>query len=275
MYGAAKVGKTTAAIQFPKPYLIDTEHGAENNKYTELLNKQGGVIFQTCDYDDMITEIKSLINEQHDYKTLIIDPLTTIYASVLDMETLKAERTKSAAFGRAYVETNKKMKRLNNLLLQLDMNVIITSHAKTEYSEDMVKLGETFDCYKKMDYLFDLIIQIKKERKAEIRTATIIGSRLEGFKENDCFEFSYAEIQKRYNSEIMEKSATPKNFATPNQINELKNLVSLLKIDEITQHKWLEKAQASSYDDLTEEKANVLIEFLLTKIEKAKETKHE
>jgi hypothetical protein len=28
-FGAAGVGKTTAAIQFPAPYLIDTERGAE------------------------------------------------------------------------------------------------------------------------------------------------------------------------------------------------------------------------------------------------------
>lgn len=31
-YGAAGVGKTTAAISFPSPYLIDTEKGAENTK---------------------------------------------------------------------------------------------------------------------------------------------------------------------------------------------------------------------------------------------------
>ena len=39
MYGTAGVGKTTAAISFPAPYLIDTERGAENDQYIEILDK--------------------------------------------------------------------------------------------------------------------------------------------------------------------------------------------------------------------------------------------
>jgi GTPase SAR1 family protein len=39
-YGAAGAGKTTAAIQFPRPYLIDTERGCENDSYTKLLENK-------------------------------------------------------------------------------------------------------------------------------------------------------------------------------------------------------------------------------------------
>ena len=56
-YGGAGVGKTTAAIQFPKPYLIDTEKGATNDQYLEILNKNGGVIFSTVDFDELVQEI--------------------------------------------------------------------------------------------------------------------------------------------------------------------------------------------------------------------------
>ena len=45
------------------------------------------------------------------------------------------------------------MKHLLSLLLRLDMNVIITAHSKNEYGNNMVVLGQTFDCYKKLDYL--------------------------------------------------------------------------------------------------------------------------
>ena len=77
-YGTAGAGKTTAALQFPRPYLIDTEKGAENDTYTKLLEKQGGVIFQTQDFDELLKEVKALLVEKHEFKTLIIDPLTTI-----------------------------------------------------------------------------------------------------------------------------------------------------------------------------------------------------
>ena len=39
MFGPAGVGKTTAAIQFPKSYIIDCEKGAEN--YDKLITASG------------------------------------------------------------------------------------------------------------------------------------------------------------------------------------------------------------------------------------------
>src|ERR1700749_274250 len=83
-YGAAGAGKTTAAISFPKPYLIDTEKGAENDQYVKALKKSGGVIFQTSAFEELITEVTALLTEKHEYKTLIIDPLTILYNDLLD-----------------------------------------------------------------------------------------------------------------------------------------------------------------------------------------------
>src|ERR1017187_4246782 len=81
-YGAAGSGKTTASISFPRPYLIDCERGAENEQYVEKLDAQGGAIFQTSDFNELIKEIRSLLSESHEYKTLIIDPLTSVYNSL-------------------------------------------------------------------------------------------------------------------------------------------------------------------------------------------------
>src|SRR5579872_1423562 len=83
-YGSSGVGKTTAAISFPRPYLIDTERGAENEQYVRLIEKNGGAVFQTTDFDELIKEVKALLTTRHNYKTLIIDPLTTLYNDLLD-----------------------------------------------------------------------------------------------------------------------------------------------------------------------------------------------
>mgnify|MGYP003693772683 CR=1 FL=1 len=45
-YGASSVGKTTAVINFPCPYLIDTERGAENTQYVKILEKIMGLSFK-------------------------------------------------------------------------------------------------------------------------------------------------------------------------------------------------------------------------------------
>ena len=57
LYGPPTSGKTTAAIQFPRPYLIDCERGAENDAYVALLNASNGAYFPTTDFDDMVAEV--------------------------------------------------------------------------------------------------------------------------------------------------------------------------------------------------------------------------
>lgn len=259
-YGSAGVGKTTAAISFPKPYLIDTEKGAENDQYVKLLDKNGGAIFQTSDFDELIAEIKALLQEKHDFKTLIIDPLTTLYNDLLD----KAANKVGTEFGRHYGEANKSMKHLLNLLLRLDMNVIITSHAKNEYGNGMVVLGQTFDCYKKLDYLFDLVFEITKQGKQRI--GIVKKTRIESFSETEQFPFCYDTIAEKYGKYVLERDAVAQPLATTEQVTEIKRLIELLKITQEVQDKWLDKAQAESFDEMKTDDIQKCIDYLKSQI---------
>ena len=82
MFGPAGVGKTTAAIQFPNSYIIDCEKGTEN--YDKLVSASGSVVFQTTDINEVLQEVKSLQTEKHEYRTLVMDPITTIYNDLLE-----------------------------------------------------------------------------------------------------------------------------------------------------------------------------------------------
>lgn len=257
-YGVAGSGKTTCAIQFPKPYLIDTEKGAENKSYVELLSKSGGVIYQTSNFDEVKQEVISLLTEKHEYKTLIIDPLTIIYNDLVD--TAGANEDIGTGFGRHIQHANSQIKSLLNLLLRLDMNVIITSHSKTEYGDKLVKLGETFDCYKKLDYLFDLVFEVQK--RGEHRVAVVKKSRLEAFQEFHAFPFCYEEIAKRYGREILERDAIPEILVTEELANQITRLVSLLKIDQADVDKWLKRGNADSFKDLKASDAEKLLIYL-------------
>lgn len=265
-YGSAGVGKTTAAIQFPRPYLIDTEKGAENTQYTNILDKNGGAIFQTTDFDDLIKEVKALLTEKHEFKTLIIDPLTTLYNDLLDKSALllKAQSKEKDAtgteFGRHYGEANKKMKHLLTLLLRLDMNVIVTSHAKNEYAGNMSIIGTTFDCYKKLDYLFDLVFEIQK--RGQNRVGLVKKSRIETFPDTETFPFSYDEISERYGRDVLERDAIAQVLATKDQVNEIKRLIDLLKIPQESYQKWLDKAEAENFDEMTDDQINKCIKHL-------------
>lgn len=258
-YGVAGAGKTTAAINFPRPYLIDTEKGSENDQYVNILNKNGGAVFHTVDFDELVNEVKSLLTEKHDYKTLIIDPLTTLYNDLLDKSALK----NGTDFGRHYGDANKKMKHLLNLLVRLDMNVIITSHAKNEYGNNMAVLGQTFDCYKKLDYLFDLVFEIQKRGKERI--GLIKKTRIESFPEGETFPFCYEEIAKRYGKEILERDAVSERLANKEQVTRLKVLVDLYKEPEEVVQKWLDKAGAESFEEFNETVISKLITHMENK----------
>ncbi len=260
-FGLAGVGKTTAAIQFPRPYLIDTERGAENAQYVKLLHDRGGNVFQTSDFDELVSEVTALLSEKHDYQTLIIDPITVVYANLLD----KAEQKVGTEFGRHYGEADKRMRRLINLLLRVDMNVIITAHAKTVYGDKLVKLGDTFDGYKKLDYLFDLVVEIQK--RGENRSGVVRKSRVEGFPDGEVFPFNYEEIAKRYGHESLERDATPETLASAEQAAELNRLVELLKVSPDVVDKWLTKAKAETLSELPAEVASKCIEWCKKQVE--------
>src|SRR5687768_18406085 len=82
MFGPAGVGKTTAAIQFPNSYIIDAERGTDN--YDRLINESGSAVLQTTDMTEVIAEVKSLLTERHEYRTLVIDPITSLYNDLLE-----------------------------------------------------------------------------------------------------------------------------------------------------------------------------------------------
>lgn len=269
-YGAAKVGKTTTAIQFPKPYLIDTEKGAEHNQYVKLLEKQEGVVFRTTEYDEILKEVRSLLTVKHDFKTLIIDSFTIIYDNLLHECALKLSNPRTGSdgteSGRNYLLAGRYVKRLFDLLIKLDMNVIITAYSKIEYGSSMQVIGKTFDCYKKMDHLVDLILEI--EKRGSERIAIVKGTRIDGFNECDQFAFSYENIKTRYDAEILEKESINIELATKEEILNLRDLLSINKTSQEVIDFALKRAEVSELDDLPRNHVLSWINKLQDKISK-------
>lgn len=255
LFGVAGAGKTMAALQFPKPYLIDTEKGAVNDQYVDALSKAGGVRFETADFEEMLAEVTSLLADKHPYKTVIFDPITVVYADLLD----KAAKKVGTDFGRHYGEADKRMRHLINLLLRLDMNVVVTAHAKKVYGDGMVVLGDTFDGYKKLDYLFDLVIEVAKRGKD--RVGIVRKTRIEKFGEGDVFPFNYAEVASRYGRDVLERDAAPEMLASPEQVAELTRLVAAISVAPEVVEKWLERAGAESFKEMPSASAQACIDW--------------
>jgi len=266
LFGPAGVGKTTAAIQFPRPYLMDTEKGSVNDQYVDQLNRNGGAVFATTEFDEMVAEVVALLSTKHDYRTLIIDPITVVYNDLLD----KAAKKVGTDFGRHYGEADKRMRHLLNLLLRLDMNVVITCHAKNVYGDGMKIEGQTFDGYKKLDYMFDLVIELQKRGKDRVGIPR--KSRVSSMPEGEVFPFSYEAIAERYGRAVLERDATPVVLASAEQIGELTRMLTVLKLPEEVTDKWLDKAGADRWAEMSAEQIGKCIDYCKTKFEKGTAT---
>ena len=255
--GPAGVGKTMASIQMPRPYLIDTERGSVH--YGDTIEQANGVVYETTSVDDAIAEVRSLMTEQHDFRTLVIDPVTVLFNEAID----EGERRKGTEFGRHYGYANQKFKRLCTLLTSIDMNVIVTAHEKNEYGDEMKIVGKTFDGYKKLDYVFDLWLQLDRERGKPERYATVAKTRLIEFPDGDRFEWSYAELAKRFGDERLGKAADQVALATPEQVKRFEALLGRLSEDEIKALK-IDKALATVGDpaDLSHERMTKALELI-------------
>lgn len=272
VFGPAGVGKTTAAIQFPKSVIIDTEKGTDF--YADTINDMGSVVFQTSVFDEAVNEVRELLTTKHDFRTIIIDPITQLYNSCQEKYTRvfeKHAKTQKEAetqdFGMRYWGRVKSdFKTFQRMLLAIDTNLIILSHQKDLYGDGMKKIGVTFDSMKGEDYLYDLVFRLENRNGKRMAVTVKERSEIGKNKFPEEFEWSYENFKKFYGAEIMEKESVPLTLATAEQVAELTHLIRLLNVDESTTAAWLTKADADKWDELTSEQITKCINALKSKI---------
>lgn len=272
IYGDSGVGKTFFSLQFPKPYLIDTEGGAVREQYQKKLKEVGGAYFGkeegSQDFKTVINEIKELCTTKHEYKTLIIDSFTYIYM----LEAAEAEAKGGSDFGRDKKAANIPTRQLISQLEKCDLNVLLICHSKQSWErrgKDIINTGTTFDGYEKLEYILDLAIEIIKGGK----TFYVKKSRITGLPQGESFPLSYDKFADIYGRSIVESAAIPVILASVEEITRLQNLIEGLRIDQEMVDRWLTKCNCETIAEMTQEQINSLIQFCEKKVMQLSMTK--
>jgi len=266
IFGKPGAGKTWTSLDFPNVYYIDTEGGADMAHYTDKLKASGGAYFGieqgSLSFDSVLEQVEGLATEKHEYKTLVIDSISKIFSMEIAKE---AERLGDKdAFGASKKPAVAYMRRLISWLTRMDMNVILISHEKDEYGLNEKKqrdiIGKTFDAYDKLEYELHLCLNIFKQGPKHM--ARVTKSRLLGFKDADVFSWSYDEFASRFGREILEGVVKQVVLATDEQIAEINDLTSRIKLPEGQEEKWFKKANCESFSEMDSEKLQAIIEYI-------------
>lgn len=274
IYGKPGVGKTWTSLDFPSVYYIDTEGGADLPHYTRKLKDSKGVYFGieqgSLDFGNVINQIQALATEKHDYKTVIIDSITKIFNNEVAKE---ADRLGDKdAFGASKKPATAMMRQLISWIQRLDMTVILIAHEKSAWgvvNGQRAEVGATFDCYEKLEYELHLALNIIKLPNK--RNALVKKSRLTGFSDGEAFEWSYEEFAKRYGKDILEGEAVQLVLATPEQLADIKRLLSLVTLPPNTVEKWFTAANVSCWEDMDSDKVAKAITYIENLIKKTGE----
>jgi len=269
LWGDSGVGKTTLALQFPKPVVIDMEAGSD--LYGESFDFD---VLRATTADEVMQAVDWLSTNKHDYRTLVIDPIT-IYWDALqrkwsDIFLKRNKGSKGYKFEyfdlqpRDWLTLKAELKEFVRKIVSLDMNTIITARQKTQFKEGsfMVAAGETFDGEKSLPYLFDTIVRIYVDEKNR-HMGTCLKDRSNKLPKEP-FEIKYELFESLFGKESLTRQSKPAQSATAEQKARIAALLPKtgMSDEQITQR--LAAYGAETLDDLSAEAADTILKKIET-----------
>ena len=139
--GDSGMGKTTLACTFPKPIVIRGEDGLQSIP----LKSRPDAFPLVADPQDLWDQLKALISEPHEYKTLIVDSVTALerlfIQNIVETDPKQPKGIQQALGGygngrEAVAAMHSRIRKAAGLLAEKrGMNVVFIAHADTEKIE--------------------------------------------------------------------------------------------------------------------------------------------
>lgn len=132
IYGGHGIGKSTLAAQFPSPIFISTEDGLDSLDVVSFPRAQA--------VGDVVDSIKTLIKEDHGFKTVVIDSVDWLIEPLIAESVNSQYDEKQQAYGKGQMymaeEFREILQGLDVLRTRRSMNVVLIAHAAVVKFED-------------------------------------------------------------------------------------------------------------------------------------------
>ena len=139
--GEPGIGKSTLAAAYPKPIFIRTEDGDVDAAALPLITH----------WNELRSQLKLLMEEKHDYKTLVIDAVDGLERLIFEEVCRENQKNSIEDFGysKGYVKAipywENISRAFNYMVRKLNMNVVMISH--THIKAFTAPDSEAFDRY--------------------------------------------------------------------------------------------------------------------------------
>lgn len=275
LWGDSGTGKTTLALQFPKPVVIDLEGSSDLYGDKFVFD-----VLRANDPDDVMKSIDWLLTNKHDYSTLVIDPITIYWESLQkkwsDIFLKRNKGGKGHRFEfydlqvRDWMTIKAEFKEFIRKIKSLDMNIIITAREKAKYKDSgfMVADGETFDGEKSLQYEFDTVVRCFKDAKGNF-TGMTVKDRNE--KLPATFALDYALFSDLFNADKLSRPAITIEPATKDQVAWLTDHFKGTECTVAQVKSRLMPYHVKKINDLNKDNAEILIGKIKEAAESAKE----
>jgi hypothetical protein len=163
------------------------------------------------------------------------------------------------------------MRKLIQWLQKIDMNVFLIAHEKATWGDNpstglKEEIGKEADVWFTTSHDLGLTLRVVSRGKTFPSSAIVVKTRLEGFPKGEMFPLDYPEFARRYGKTYIESVVKPFVQASSESINEINRLTTLLNISQEEISKILNKAEADSWSELSDEQATKTIAFFTNKI---------
>ena len=264
LWGDSGSGKTTLALQFPAPAVIDLEGGTDH--YGDAFQFD---VLRVTTAEEITAAVDWLLVHPHEYRTLVIDPITVFWDALQRKWSDIYLRRKKGSKGhrleyydlqpRDWMAIKADFKEFVRKLIQLDMNVVATARQKTLYADHgfMRSVGETFDGEKSLPYVFDSILRLYRDENGRFM-AENLKDRSNKLPQGQ-FTVSYEVLEQCLGSDALAREAKPLQLATSAQISAIQQHIATSSMDPATVHQRLAAYGANSVEGLTENNADLIL----------------